>query len=172
MAHAADERTSGRRFSSFHAGPRESHYGYTARVELRIEVERLVADTRRHADTLAEIGEMKHHAQYAAVEWLALVRVDRITDAQHAADIQHLDDVARLHRRRHVAGVAEQRLTMAERAYDDVALANLRHAAAGQLERVIGRLVVEDLDDHDDAFLGGNIRGDAYFVREAARLRD
>ena len=61
---------------------------------------------------------------------------------------------------RHVARVAEQRLAMAERADDDVALADLRHAAAGQLERVVGRLVVEHLDDHDHAFLGGDVVGE------------
>src|SRR5437763_32217 len=43
-------------------------------------------------------------------------------------------------------------------------------AAAGQLEGVVGRLVVEDLDHDDDAFLGGNVGGDAHLVRQSARL--
>ena len=46
---------------------------------------------------------------------------------------------------------------MAERADDDVALGDLGHAAAGQLERVVRRLVVEDLDDQHDAFLARNV---------------
>ena len=73
---------------------------------------------------------------------------------------------------RHVAGVAEQRLAMSQRADDDVALADLGHAAAGQLERVVGRLVGQHLDHDDDAFLGGNVRGDAHFMRQSAGLRD
>ena len=75
-------------------------------------------------------------------------------DAEHAADVEHLDDVAGLHALGHVARVAEQRLAMAERARNDVALADLGHAAAGELERVVGGLVGEDLHDHDHAFLG------------------
>src|SRR2546430_2140755 len=63
-------------------------------------------------------------------------------------------------------------LAMAERTRDHVALAELGHAAAGQLEGVVGRLVVEDLDHDDDAFLGGNIGGDAHLVRQAAGLGD
>ena len=68
-----------------------------------------------------------------------------------------------------MTGVAEQRLAMAERADNDVALADLGHAAAGELERVVRGLVGEDLHDHDHAFLGRNVvGGDAHFVAEAA----
>ena len=131
-----------------------------------------MTDTRRHADALAKVGEVQHDPEHPAVEWLALVGIDRIADAQHAADVEHLDDVAGLQRRRHVAGVPEQRLTVAERARDDVALADLGHAAARQLERVVGRLVAQHLDHHHHALLGGDLRGNAHFVRQAARLRD
>src|SRR2546430_9644355 len=57
---------------------------------------------------------------------------------------------------------------MAERTGDHVALAELGHAAAGQLEGVVGRLVVEDLDHDDDAFLGGNINSEALPPPQAA----
>ena len=74
---------------------------------------------------------------------------------------------------RHVARVAEQRLAMAERADDHVAPRDLGHAAAGELERVVRRLVVEDLDDQHDAFLARNVGGgDAQLVAQAAGLRD
>ena len=114
-------------------------------------------------------GKVQHHAEHAAVERLALVGIHRVADAEHAADVQHLDDVAGLHGFGHVARIAEQRLAMAERADHDVALAHLGHAAAGELERVVRGLVVEHLDDHDHAFLGGDVGGDAHFVRQAAR---
>src|SRR5205814_7544337 len=71
----------------------------------------------------------------SAVERLALLRVDGVAHPEHAADVEHLDDVPGLQRRGHVTGVAEQRLAVAERAGDHVALAELGHAAAGQLER-------------------------------------
>ena len=94
-------------------------------------------------------------------------------DAEHAADVEHLDDVAGLHALGHVARIAEQRLAMAERARNDVALADLGHAAAGELERVVGGLVGEDFHDHDHAFLGGNVvGGDAHLVAQAAGLGD
>ena len=125
-----------------------------------------------HTDALAQIGKVERDAQHPAVERLAFFRIDRVAHAEHAADVEHLDDVAGLQRRGHVAGVAEQRLAVAERARDHVALAELGHAAAGQLEGVVDRLVVEDLDHDDDAFLRGNVRGDAHLVRQAAGLGD
>ena len=116
---------------------------------------------------------MQHAADHAAVERLALVGVHRVDHAEHAADVQHLDDVAGLHALGHVTRIAEQRLAMAERARDDVALADLGHAAARELERVVGGLVGQDLHDHDHAFLGRNVLGgDAHFIAEAAGLRD
>jgi hypothetical protein len=73
----------------------------------------------------------------------------------------------------HVARVSEQRLAMPERAHDDIALADLGHAAAGELERVVVGLVGQYLHDHDHAFLGGDVvGGDAHLVAEAARLGD
>ena len=42
----------------------------------------------------------------------------------------------------------------------------------GELERVVGGLVVQHLDDHDHAFLGGDVGVDAHFVLQAAGLGD
>ena len=53
---------------------------------------------------------------------------------------------------------------------NDVALADLRHTTARKLQRVIGGLVVEDLDDNHDAFLGRDVRRDAQLARQAAGL--
>src|SRR5689334_19805258 len=60
---------------------------------------------------------------------------------------------------------------MAEGAHDDVALADFRHATAGELEGVVGRLVGQHLDDDYNPFFRGDVGRDAYLVRQAARLR-
>src|SRR5207302_7689122 len=125
---------------------------------------------RRHPDALAEVGEVERHAQHTAVERLALLRVDGVAHPEHAADVEHLQHVAGPHGRGHVARVAEERLAMPERARDHVALTDLRHAAAGELERVVGGLVGEHLDHDDHAFLGGDVLADAHLVREPAGL--
>ncbi len=44
--------------------------------------------------------------------------------------------------------------------------ATFGHAPAGELERVVGGLVVEDLDHDHHAFLAGNLGRDADLVRE------
>src|SRR6185436_17925875 len=135
-------------------------------------IELAVTDARRHADTLAEIREIQHAADHAAVEGFALVGIHRVAHTEHAADVEHLQDVAGLHALGHVARIAEQRLAMAERAGNDVALAHLGHASAGELERVVGGLVGQDLDDHDHTFLGGNVvGGDTHLVTQATGLR-
>ena len=64
-------------------------------VERGVVVELAHADARGHADALAEIGEVQHRAEHAAVEGPALVGIHRVADAEHAAHVQHLDDVAR-----------------------------------------------------------------------------
>ena len=92
-------------------------------------------------------GKLQHHAQHAAVEGLALVGRGRVAHAHDAADVQHLDDVAGLERARHVTGIAEQRAPRAERADDDIALADLGHAAAGELQGVVVGLVGQHLGD-------------------------
>src|SRR5262245_57588857 len=62
--------------------------------------------------------------------------------------------------------VAEQRLTVTERADDDVALLDLGHAAARELDRVVARLVVQHLDGDEDAFLARNVRAHANLLAE------
>src|ERR1700677_3540295 len=61
---------------------------------------------------------------------------------------------------------------MTECAHDDVAARDLGHPPAGELERVVGGLVVQDLDHDDHALLAGNLGGDTDLVREAQGLRD
>src|SRR5690606_6572641 len=126
----------------------------------------LLTDPRRHADALAEVWELEHDAEHPAVERLAVRRVDRVADAEHAAEIQELDDVAGHELLGQVPGVAEQRLAVPERADDDVAALDLRHAAARELERVVARLRVQHLDGNQHAFLARNLRVDADLVRE------
>jgi hypothetical protein len=117
-------------------------------------------------------GKVSTAPEHLAIERLALVRRRGIADAEHAADVQHLNHIARLERLGNVARVAEQRLAMPERADHDVAAGHLRHAAAGELQRVVGGLVVQDLDHHHHAFLAGNVRRDPNLVRQAERLGD
>ncbi len=171
MPHATDDRAGGRGLAGFHASARKRHDRNAAGVELRALIQPLVPDSRRDSDALSEVREVEHHAQNATVEWLSLVGIDRVANAEHPADIEHLDHVTGLQARRHVARVAEQRLAMAEGANDDVAFAHLRHAAAGQLEGVVGGLVRQHLYDDHDAFFRGDVGRDAYLVRQATRLR-
>ena len=60
-------------------------------VERRGEVERHLADLRRLADALAEVGEAQHGAEHLAVEGRAEVGVDRVADAEHAAQVEQVD---------------------------------------------------------------------------------
>ncbi len=59
---------------------------------------------------------------------------------------------------------------MAERAHHHVALAHLGHAAARELQRVVGGLVVQHLDDDDHAFFSGDLVRDSHLVRQADGL--
>src|SRR6185312_5715152 len=172
VAHAAHDRAGGCRLACLHARARERDDRDAARLEASVRRKRSETDARRYADALPEIGEVQHDTEHAAVERLALLGIGRIADAEHASDVEHLDHVAGAERRGYVAGVAEERLAVPERADDDVALDDLRHASARELERVVGRLVREHFDDDDDALLGGDVRGDAYLVREATGLGD
>jgi hypothetical protein len=102
----------------------------------------------------------------SAVERLAVRRIDRIANSDDAAQVQELHDVAGLELGRQVAGVAEQRLAMTERADDDVALLDLGHAAARELDRVVARLVVLHLDGDQNPFLARNFRAHADLLAE------
>src|SRR6185312_13201299 len=126
---------------------------------------------RRHTDALAEIRKVQRHSEHPAVEGLALVRIDRVADPEHAADVEHLDDIPGLDRRWHMARVAEERLAVTECAHHDVAFAHFGHTAAGELQRVVGRLVGQDLNHDHHAFLGWDVGRDPDFMREAAGLR-
>src|SRR5258706_2603468 len=68
--------------------------------------------------------------------------------------------------------IAEQGLAGPECSHLHVALGDLGHARAGQLERVVARLVVEDLGDRLDALFGDDLIGDPQFVAQRAGLRD
>ena len=150
--------------------PGDGHDWYALGIERRIEIKWPQAHARRYTDAFSQIREVQNDADDATVKGLALFRIDRITDAEYAANIEHLNDVARLNRGGDVTGVAEERLPVPECAGDDVALADLRHAAARKFEGVIGGLVVEDLHYHHDPFLGRDIARDAQFARQAACL--
>ena len=65
------------------------------RVERRVEVEPAVADPRRHADALAENGNRSTQPITRQSNGCP-GRVHRIADAEHAADVQHLQHVAGL----------------------------------------------------------------------------
>ena len=144
MTHARDDGAGGGGLAGFHAGAGERDDWHAARIHGGVVVQALVAHARRHADALAEIWELQHDADDARIERPTLFGIDGVDDAEHAADVQHLDHVAFLDGLRQVSGIAEQRLAMTERADDDVALRDLRHATARQLERVVRRLVVEN----------------------------
>ena len=59
---------------------------------------------------------------------------------------------------------------MAQRADDDIALVNGRHAARRQLELVVARLVVEHAHRDEDAFFARYIARQSHLVPELAVL--
>ena len=142
-------------------------------LERRIQIEFAIARACWHADTFTEIGEGEHDTEYFAVEGLALVGIGRVADSEHAADVEHLDDITGFECFRYVSRETEQRLAMAECAHDDIAFVDLGHAAARQLERVVVGLAREDFHDDHDALFGGQVfGGDAQFVAETTGLSD
>jgi hypothetical protein len=141
-------------------------------VEWPVEDQLSRSHARRHANPFSEIREVQHGAKHAAVERLALGLVDRIAYAEYTAEIQNLDDVAGCEALGQVTRIAEQRLAVTERADDDIALLDARHAAAGQLERVIARLRIQHLSRDQHAFLAGTVMTDPDLVRQIRRERD
>jgi hypothetical protein len=71
--------------------------------------------------------------------------------AQDAAEVEDLDPVADPELGGHAAHEALQRRPRAQRADDDVAPGDVRHAPARQLEDVVDPLLLERLDDQDRA---------------------
>src|SRR5690625_3535261 len=61
---------------------------------------------------------------------------------------------------------------MSERTDDHVAALDTRHSAAGQFERVVARLAVQDFDRNQHAFLAGDLRVHANLAAEVAGDRD
>ena len=107
MTEAAHDGARGRRLARVHAGARDRDHGDAVSLEREVEAQRFRRDARRHADALAEIWEIEHAAQHLAVERLAVRRIDRIANADHAAEIQELHDVPRRELGRQMSGVAE-----------------------------------------------------------------
>src|SRR5882757_404143 len=142
-----------------------------AAVVRAVVIPGLVSRPGGHADALAEIGEGQYRPQHFAVERLTLVGRRGVADAEDAADIQHLNHVAGFEGLGNVARVAEQGLAVAQCADHHIPARHLRHAAACQLQCVVARLVVEDLDHHHHPLLAGDVRGDPNLVRQAAGLR-
>ncbi len=84
-------------------------------------IRRAIADSTADADALAQEGKGEHRAEHLALERRAEVRVGRVADPQHAAHVEQVDDVAGRQPLGQVAGVAEERLAVAEGAGEDVA---------------------------------------------------
>ena len=89
--------------------------------------QRAVADVDR-------VAVAHGHAEHLDLQRVADVLVLGDALAEHAAEVQHVDPVAGLEGLGHAADEAAQRLARAQRAGDHVALADMRHAAALQLE--------------------------------------
>ena len=82
------------------------------------------------------------------------------------------DGIARRQRLGQMPGVAEQRLAMAEGANDDIALVDGRHPPRCEFELVVTRLVVQNADRDEHAFLARDVGREAQLVAEFAVLRD
>ena len=68
MTQAADDCTGSRRLTGIHAGTGKRYDRHSPGVELRVYIELTRADSRRHADAFAEVGEVQHSAKHFAVE--------------------------------------------------------------------------------------------------------
>ena len=66
---------------------------------------RFLTGAGRYTDTLAKVRKVQHGSQHFAVEGSANIRIGRITNSQHTADIQQLNRITRLKRCRHMPGV-------------------------------------------------------------------
>ena len=126
-------------------------------------VQWIAAHPGRDAHALAEIGELENHPEHTRIEGLSQRCVDGVAYSQHAAHVEDLHDVARARGFGDVAGVAEQRLAVAQRAHDDIPAAHARHASAGQFQLVVGGLLVQHLDCDHHALLARNAVADADF---------
>ena len=154
---AADNSAGGGRLSRIHAGTGEGYHRDALRVQRSIRVERLRAGARRHADALAEIGEVQYRAQDLAVEWRPDVRIRRIANAEYASDIENLDRVADVEFRGQVTRIAQQRLAMPQGAHDDVTLGHGGHTPGCEFELVVARLVVQDANGDQHTFLARDV---------------
>ena len=83
-----DDRARSGGLAGVHASARDGDDGHAMRVERHVELQRLGRDARRHADALAQVRKVEHAAQDLAVERLAVRRIDRVADADHAAEVQ------------------------------------------------------------------------------------
>ena len=96
MPQPAHDGAGGGRLARIHAGARECDHG-NARVSIcGSSQEHLAARPRRYTDAFAEVQEAQDGAEYLAVERRTDVRIRGVADAEHAANIQDLDRVARL----------------------------------------------------------------------------
>ena len=172
MPQTADDRAGRGRLAGVHAGSRERDYRHAVRVEFGLAVVLALTGPSRHADTFAEIREMQNRAEHFAFEGRTDVRIRRIANPQDAADVEELDVIANLEMFRKVPRVAAQRIPVAKRADDDVALRDRRHAPGRQLELVVARLVVEHSHGHEHAFLARDVRGQPQLVADLIVLGD
>ena len=115
---------------------------------------------------------MQYGAEHFAVEGWADIRIGGVANTEHAADVEQLDRVAHSELRRQMSRVAAQRLAVPECADNDVTLVDGGHAARGQFELVVTRLVVEHAHGDEYAFLARNVGRQPQLVAEVAVLRD
>ena len=126
-----------------HAGARERDHGYAVDVTARRCRQRPCAMCAGTPNALAEVRKIEHDAEHVAVERLAVRGIDRVADPDHSAEVQEAAACRRARARRQVPRIAEQRLAVPERTRDDVAAASpASHAAARQLQRVVGGFVL------------------------------
>ena len=86
----AHQRAGRGRLAAVHARADQCHDRHALGVQESREVQRLAADPRRHADPLAQVGEVEHRPQHLALERRPQVRVHRVADAHHSAHVEQV----------------------------------------------------------------------------------
>jgi hypothetical protein len=117
----------------------------------------------RVAAPILVLGE--HRAQHLHGQRLAQLRQVRGAAPDDAAEVQHVERVARVDGTRHASAVSFEGLPLAQNAHKHVALADAAEGAVGTFDLIVGFLVGEGAHSEAIALLGHYVVGERHARR-------